>query len=42
VLRSTPRAGAATPLGDEHLGVLRMRPGADEIRFERGVLHVPD
>jgi hydroxybutyrate-dimer hydrolase len=41
VLRSRPR-GAGEALGDEHLGRLQPAPGADEITFERGVLHVPD
>jgi hydroxybutyrate-dimer hydrolase len=42
VLRSTPRASAAARIEDANLGQLRDDPGADAIRFERGVLHVPE
>jgi hydroxybutyrate-dimer hydrolase len=45
VIRSRPRgvvAGEVPPLTDAHLGTLRADPGADEIRFEDGVLTVPD
>ena len=45
VLRSQPRgngAGSVPPLEERHLGVLRVDPGADRIRFADGVLFVPD
>jgi hydroxybutyrate-dimer hydrolase len=42
LLRSTPRAGAAARIEEANLGQLRNDPGADAIRFEKGVLHVPD
>lgn len=42
VLRSKPRATLAASIDDGNLGQLRASPGADEIRFEKGVLHVPE
>ena len=45
VIRSRPRGlagGAAPPLTAGHLGRLRAEPGTDAIRFERGVLSIPD
>jgi len=41
VLRSRPRGAAGVPLTAAHVGELRERPGADEIRFRGGVLTVP-
>jgi hydroxybutyrate-dimer hydrolase len=45
VIRSRPRgivAGEVPPLAEAHVGVLRADPGADAIRFDGGVLTVPD
>ncbi|HXQ64086.1 MAG TPA: 3-hydroxybutyrate oligomer hydrolase family protein [Steroidobacteraceae bacterium] len=45
VIRSRPRGradGGVPPLGEAHLGALRMHPGADAIGFSGGVLTVPD
>ena len=45
VVRSRPRAvvnGQLEPIAAEHLGAIRAKPGADEIRFRRGALIVPE
>jgi hydroxybutyrate-dimer hydrolase len=42
VLRSKPRANAAAAIDDGNLGRLRADPGADAIRFEKGVLRIPE
>jgi hydroxybutyrate-dimer hydrolase len=46
VLRSRPRGpatgGGVARLEAHHLGELRAEPGADAIRFNDGVLTVPD
>lgn len=45
VVRSRPRAvvdGLPEPVAMEHLGAIRLKPGADAIRFRHGALIVPE
>jgi hydroxybutyrate-dimer hydrolase len=45
VVRSRPRAvidGQLEPIAAGHLGAIRAKPGADEIRFRRGALIIPE
>jgi len=45
VVRSRPRAvidGALAPIAADNLGAIRASPGADLIRFRRGVLIIPE